>query len=385
MTLDETVACIGAGHAGVQLAESLRTEGFAGRIVLIDEQEHLPYSRPPLSKEFMTGTEMAPLPLKGASWYAAHDVTLHTGTRATSIDRERRRVHLEDGSALGWNHLVLAQGARARTLDVPGSTLAGIHTLRTLNDAKGLRAPLARSNRVVVVGAGFIGLEFACAARATGLDVTVVDPAGRALARSVSSVTAAALVSRLEAAGTHFSFETSVLAFQGEDHVRRVLTSNGDLDADLVVIGIGVVPRDELAHEAGLEVDGGIVVDSALLTSDPNITAVGDLAVSSSTGARTECVQNAADQARYVAQRIVGKTAEQYAHVPRFWSHLGPNRLQIVGTWTGSDNSELAGNPDGAFSIRHYRGSSLIAVESVNQPREHMQARKALESRLSVA
>lgn len=307
-----------------------------------------------------------------------------SGTRAFAIDRARRELTLSDGRVVPWTHLVLATGAAARRLTVPGSELGGIHELRSSDDAAQLRAALESARRAVVVGAGFIGLEFAAVAAPMGVDVVVLEQADRALARAVGRIMADHLVERLTNAGAKFHFGTAVERFEGDDGaVSRVVTSHGVVDADLVVVGIGAEPRDELARACGLEVQHGVVVDAYLRSTDAAIYAVGDVALQTIDGSllRFECVQNAADQGAYVAQHILGLSDLTYAQVPRFWSHQGEARLQIAGLARPEDEERCEeGTGTGSFSVHRYRAERLVAVESLNQPREHMLARKKLSA-----
>lgn len=378
----QCVVIVGGGHAGVQVAESLRAGGYAGRVVLVEGESQHPYQRPPLSKEYLAGTEGDALPLRAESFFSTRGIEILSGTHAVAIDRNERRLTLSDGAVLPWTHLVLATGAAARHLAVPGSDLDGIHELRTLDDAARLRSVLGAGRRAVVVGAGFIGLEFAAVASGMDLDVTVVEQADRALARAVGPTMAEHLVARLADAGVRFTFGAGVERFEGDTGaVSRVVTTHGVFEADLVVVGIGAQPRDELARACNLEVGGGVVVDAHLRSTDPEIYAAGDVALQTVDGSslRLECVQNAADQGKYVAEHILGLSDLPYLQVPRFWSHQGAARLQIAGLAL-PDDEEVCEEPttSGSFSVRRYRDGRLVAVESMNQPREHMLARKQL-------
>ena len=360
----------------------MRASGFTGRVVLVESESQRPYQRPPLSKEYLAGTEPSAAPLRAESFFASRDIEVVSGVRAVAVDRDRRQLSLSDESVVPFTHLVLATGADARRLTVPGSDLERIHELRTLDDATQLRRALGTSRRAVVVGAGFIGLEFAAVAAQMGIEVTVVEQAERALGRAVGQIMADHLVGCLAGAGVRFAFGTGVERFEGESHVvSRVVTSQGAIDTDLVVVGIGVEPRDELARACGLEVRGGVVVDAHLRTTDPAIYAVGDVALQNIGGSflRLECVQNATDQGTYVARHILGLSEHPYAHVPRFWSHQAQARLQIAGlALPGDDERCDEATESGSFSVRRYREGRLVAVESLNQPREHMLARKQL-------
>ncbi|MES2632369.1 MAG: FAD-dependent oxidoreductase [Pseudomonadota bacterium] len=376
---------VGTGQGGFQAAVSLRDENFPGPITLIGDEPGLPYQRPPLSKSFLLGqAQPGQIELRGADFYGVKNIQVMSSQRVTRIDRAARRVTLASGSSMPYAHLVLATGARARMPRIPGAELAGIVSLRTFADAQALVAQLQPGCRVVIVGAGFIGLEVAVVAREKGLDVRVLEFTDRVLQRAVSALSGDFLAQALVDRGVQFSFNTGAVGYTGsEGRVTGVTTSRGEtVSADLVVIGIGVEPNVELARDAGLDVQDGIVVDERLRTSDPHIFAIGDCASFpasySDTLLRLESVQNCVDQARCVAARIAGKD-ESYAKVPWFWSDQGGNRLQIAGVARAGDDAVLRGDPAaGRFSVFRFRAGRLTAVESINSAGDHMAARKLL-------
>lgn len=303
------------------------------------------------------------------------------------IDRAGRRVVLASGEALAYDHLVLALGARNRALPVPGAELDGVVQLRTLGDAEGLRRRLEGAREAVVVGAGFIGLEFAAVAAARGVAVTVVEATDRPMARSLSPEMSAFFRNAHERQDVRFVFGATVVRVLGADRrATGVETADGQrFPADLVLVGIGVVPDAELAAEAGLAVADGIVVDERLATGDPAISAIGDCArhpcrfAAGGGPVRIESVQNAVDQARCVAVRLAGRSAEPYGAMPRFWSDQGALKLQIAGLATPHDRAVARGDPaQGAFSVFCFRGGRLVGVESANRPLDHVLARKLL-------
>lgn len=387
----DNVVIVGNGQAGIQLVESLRTEGHTGPITVVGEEEHLPYQRPPLSKDFMAaGHAPQPLPLRAERFFAENDVDSRLGASVTAVDRESRTVILADGSRLGYSTLVLATGAANRDLDIPGSKLSGIHGLRTLSDARTIHAGLDLATSVVVIGAGFIGMEFAAAARQRGLDVTVLEFADRPMARALTPAMSDYFAQAHQRAGVTIRFGEGIAAFTGQDgHVSGAVSTSGQTyPADLVLVGIGVMPRTELAAAAGLAVDNGIIVDAGMRTSDPAIFALGDCAsFPGRTGARIrlESTQNATDQARHTARCILG-SSEGYAALPWFWSQQGPLKLQIAGLSHPGDQTVLRGDPAAnRFSVFCYRNGDLAAVESVNSPGDHMAARRLLAQGLSVS
>jgi 3-phenylpropionate/trans-cinnamate dioxygenase ferredoxin reductase subunit len=379
------VAIIGAGQAGFQAAASLRDTGFAGRIVLIGDEPVLPYQRPPLSKSYLAGQSgVDDLWLRPAEFYAKQQIDLIYGDAVTAIDRGRRRLHFASGVEFSWDHLVLATGAGCRPLAVAGAGLDGVLALRTLADADALRQRLNEAREVVVVGAGFIGLEFAAIALASGAMVHIVEvtrqPMGRVVSERVSRFFTEAHIGW----GAEVALGTGVVRILGAGgRVNGVETTDGRrLPADLVLICIGVIPNAELARGAGLAVDDGIIVDEYLMTSDPAISAIGDCANFPTPFApvrvRLESVQNAVDQGRCVADRLAGRPAP-YQKIPWFWSDQGDLKLQIAGITIGHDTSVLRGEPaDRNFSVFCFRGGRLIGVESVNRTADHVVARRLL-------
>lgn len=386
MTAENTpgTVIIGGGQAGLQVAESLRAGDYDGAITIIADEAGEPYQRPPLSKDYLRGTgPTAALPLRGPRFAAEQRMDLRCGVTATQIDRRRRVVRLDTGEELPYGHLVLATGAANRRLSCPGSDLAGVHGLRTLADAERLGAELGTARRAVVVGAGFIGLEFAAVARARGVEVTVLEFASRPMGRALSPVMGEWFASAHAAAGIDLRLGEGIRRCDGTGRVERVVSTSGaSFAADLVVVGIGVVPATTLAEQAGLELDDGVVVDGAMRTSDPRILAVGDCAsfpsVHANARIRLESVQNATDQARHAAQTILG-TADEYRQLPWFWSQQGNWKLQIAGLHRSGDRTAVRGEPaTGKFSVFCFRDGRLAAVESVNHPADHMTARKLI-------
>lgn len=380
-----SVVIVGAGQAGYQVAASLRQEGFTGRVTLVGDEPGLPYQRPPLSKAYLLG-KIGPdtLLLRQEEFFGKQNIELVHG-RATAIDRLNRRVLLADGAALQYDHLVLATGAHNRPLPVPGAELKGVQGIKTKADADAL-APLARTARnVVVVGAGFIGLEFAAVAATLGANVHVLELGDRPMARAVSREMSAVFSAAHKQWGVHLDFHQGLAQIHGDNGaVCEVETADGrKLPAELVVFGIGVIPNTDLAAEAGLHIENGIRVDAELLTSDPQISALGDAACfpclhNEGLPTRLESVQNAVDQARCIAARLVGKPAP-YAALPWFWTEQGNLKLQIAGLGGGYDSSVILGDADaGQLSVLCFRGGRLVAVESCNRMGDHMAARKIL-------
>jgi 3-phenylpropionate/trans-cinnamate dioxygenase ferredoxin reductase subunit len=378
------VLIAGAGHAGFQLAVSLRQLGYEGRVCLVNDEAHLPYQRPPLSKAYLKG-EGRPdsLMFRPEKFYHDQHIEL-IADRAVSIDRPARKLLLASGAALDYAHLVLATGARNRLLDIPNANLADVRYLRILDESEALRLRIASARHVVVIGAGFIGLEFAATARAKGLEVDVIELGARVMARAVTAEISDYFQQRHTAAGIRIHLGVQATAIESDGtHVTGVSLSDGrHVPADLVVVGVGVLPNIELAAAAGLPVASGIIVDEQLLTSDPDISAIGDCALFASRrfggSLRLESVQNATDHARCVAARLTGD-ARSYDGQPWFWSDQGEDKLQIAGLTTGYDRVVVRGDPaQRSFSAFCYRDGQLVGVESVNRAADHVFGRKIL-------
>jgi len=379
-----TVVITGAGHAGFQVAASLRQHGFGERICLLNDEAHLPYQRPPLSKAYLKG-EGRPdsLMFRPDKFYRDQTIDL-IADRAVSIDRAARRLLLASGASLDYAHLVLATGARNRLLDIPNANLEAVRYLRTLDESEALRQRITSGQRVVVIGAGFIGLEFAATARAKGLEVDVIELGTRVMARAVTAEISEFFQGRHTATGMriHLGVQATSIESAGTTVTGVSLSDGRHLPADLVVVGVGVLPNIELAREAGLPVAAGIIVDEQLLTEDPDISAIGDCALFESPrfgGAlRLESVQNATDHARCVAARLTGD-AKTYDGQPWFWSDQGPDKLQIAGLTTGYDRVVVRGDrEEGSFSAFCYKAGKLVGVESINRAGDHVFGRKIL-------
>lgn len=386
------VVVIGAGHAGFHLAAALRQAGYGGGITLIGDEPELPYQRPPLSKAALeVEADMSTLLHRPADFYMRERIEILKGERAVAIDRERRQVRLASGGACGYGALVLATGARNRRLAVPGAACDGVVYLRTVAEARALQVRLKAARRLVVVGAGFIGLEVAAVARSRGLEVTVLEQERRVLSRAVSPIMSELVEAVHRDLGTRFVFGADVCRITGTEKVEGVETGKGGFwSADLVMVGIGAEPNAELAAAAGLRVLNGILVDQALGTSDPAIFAIGDCAVHPNPFAgdavRLESVQNATDQARLLARRLMGQEAEPYDAVPWFWSDQGPMKLQIAGLTARADHAVLqpGGGPASA-SVLCFRNGRFVGAESINRAGDHMAARQVLARGIPLA
>lgn len=384
MTGPRKIVIAGAGQAGFQAAASLRQAGFGGELFLVGDEPGLPYQRPPLSKAYLSGKLTRDgLRFRTEAFFNDNHIRVLDKTRVTRLDRPGKRIMLSASAALAYDHLILALGARNRPLAIIGSDLDNVFGLRTAADADRIRERLNDARQIVVVGAGFIGLEFAAVASALGKSVLVLESADRVMARAVS-VEMSQFFHHLYAQwGVQFAFGQQLNRIEGRNgQVIGIVTEQGlRAPADMVLHGIGALPNVELAMDAGLDTANGIKVDSQLVTSDPAISAIGDCvcwpAPFARSDIRLESVQNAADQGRAVAARIMGAT-KPYSAVPWFWSDQREIKLQIAGLSQGADRTIVLGDPN-SFSVFCFRERRLVAVESVNRAGDHMAARKLLE------
>jgi len=389
--VNERVVIAGAGHAAGQIVASLRQNKFAGQIVLVGDEPHLPYQRPPLSKKFLAGELAAErLYVKPASFYEDAKVELHLDTKISAIDRKAKCLNIEDGEDIAYDKLVLALGSRVRQLAVDGSDLRHVHYLRSIADVDGIRENLEPGRRLVVIGAGYIGLEVAAVAQQAGLDVTVIEMADRVMSRVVSAETSDFYQIEHTSQGVKFRLSAGVTALNGKKRVKSVTTSDGeDVPADFVVIGVGILPNTELATDAGLDVENGIVVDDHCQTSDPDIYAVGDCTVHPNSiygqQLRLESVHNALEQAKTASANLCGKDVS-YTQVPWFWSDQYDLKLQIAGLSEGYDEVVIRGNPaERSFSCLYLRDSRLIAIDAINAPRDFVQSKQLIANQAVIS
>ena len=387
---DFDLVVVGASYAGVGVIAAAREAGFAGRIALVGDEADLPYQRPPLSKGFLLGKAgLASLPLKAESFYTEAQVSFMAGRRAVALDRQARRIRLDDGSELGFGLLALTTGARAAALRCPGAELDGVVSLRSLDEARALSERLAAAQAIVIIGGGFIGLEVASAAVTLGKQVTVIEAGPRLIGHAVAPEISAFVQRLHEARGVTVKFATKVERIEGKaGRVTAVICADGSrLPCDLVLAAVGAVPNTELAAVAGLSVEDGIVVDDLCRSSDPAIFAAGDCTSHPNVFARRRLrlssVQNAHDQGRVAGNAIAGRL-EPYKAVPWFWSDQYDVKLQMVGLATGSGPAILRGSmEEGRFSLFRYDSDRLTAIESINRPADHMMGRRLITAGLS--
>lgn len=376
------ITIVGAGQAGAQCVQTLRQSGYDGPLTLIGNEPHLPYQRPPLSKKFLTfDTDEERLLLRPASMYADLNVDVKVGATVTRIDPAHHTIRLRDGSDHPYAKLLIATGMRPRALSIPGVDLPGVVMLRSLMDANLIRSHLTPGKKAIVIGGGYIGLEVAAVARGLGLDVTVLEAAERVLGRVVAPDVSAFFTKLHRSRGVDLKVATGVTAIVGETRAEAVrLVDGSEIQADIVLVSIGAVPETTLAESAGLSVRDGILVDGEARTSAPDVYAAGDCARFESgrygRSIRLESVQNAIDQAKTAALSMLGQTPA-YDPVPWFWSDQYEIKLQIVGLSHGYDTIHIDGDPEnGPFSVAYVGDGKLLAVDSINHPRRHMQARK---------
>ncbi len=385
----EKLVIIGAGQAGSQAVQSLRAEGFDGPITMIGDEAYPPYQRPPLSKAYLLSNFERPrLFLKADSYYPDAGCELILNTGVSAIHRAERQVELSDGRKLAYDKLLLATGARVRRLRCPGANLPGVHYLKTIADVDGLQAEFTAGKRIAIVGGGYIGLEVAAVGAKRGLDVTVFEAMDRLMARAVSPDLSAFYAAEHEKAGVKLMLKTGVEAIEGADHVTGIVAGGKSYPCDLVLVGIGVIPCQELAEAAGLACSDGIVVDRNARTADPHIWAAGDC--TRHTGReglelRLECVQNAIDQAKHAAYSIVGRP-KTYSEVPWFWSDQYDLKLQIAGLARPTDTLVRRGDPSSRkFAVFHLRDGVVAAVEAVNAAPEYMIGKKLVAEGKTIA
>lgn len=387
------VVIVGACQAGFQVACSLRSAGYAEPITLLGAESHAPYQRPPLSKAFLKDAgNISDLFFRQLTFYADQQIAFVGSSSVSDIDLKQRVANTTGGASYKFDQLVLATGARARKLPIPGGDLDAVVTLRSLDDAMALQARLLAATHIVIIGGGFIGLEVAATAASLGRHVTILEERGRLMGRAVAPAISEFFLQNHRAKGIAIHLNSRAASIEHIDG-RVVAVHTGDcqrIPADLVVVGVGVEPRQELAAAAGLAADRGIVVDDCGRTSVDGIYAAGDNTrhphpFGAADTSVIESVQNAVDQAKSVAGAILGQRIPHGA-VPWFWSDQGDIKLQIAGLSGAGDEVVMRGNPDeGRFSALHFRQDRLVAVDSVNSPADHIAARKLIAQRVRIS
>ena len=387
----EKLVVIGGGQAAIQCITSLRKEGYSGSITLVGDESHLPYQRPPLSKDFLLD-EYKPerVSLKKKEFYEENKVDLILGKRAESIDTNLKEIILSDKNKIYYDQLIIATGSRVRKLNVPGSDKKGLYYLRDLDDASALKQRLKENKKMVIVGAGYIGLEVASVAASLGVEVTVIEMANRVMNRTVDPIISSYYQKLHESHGVKIHLDNGLKEFEGDASVTAVLCSDGlRLEADLVVIGAGVLPNQEIAIKAGLECNNGIMVNEFGETSNEHVFACGDCTNhpnrSLNTRLRLESVHNAMEQSKTVANTIMGNR-KPYDQVPWFWSDQYDHKLQLVGISGEHDETIMRGSEsEQKFLLFYLKNSELIAVNAINSSKEFLICRKLVANKVKIS
>ena len=386
----EHLVIVGAGQSAIQCITSLRKEDYPGLITLVGEEEHLPYQRPPLSKGFLEDTvSNERLYFKKLEFFVENKVQLKLGTKAEEIDIENNNIHLSDNTKLSFDKLVFATGSSVRKLDFPGKDLNSIHYLRGLDDALSIKKDLQTRQNIVVVGAGYIGLEVAAIAAKQNKSVTVIEMADRVMNRTVDPQISDYYLNLHQKNGVTFKFNTSLKEIIGTNNPEKVVCSDGsEVAADMVVIGAGIMPNVELAENAGLSCDNGIVVNEFGKTDHANIYACGDCTNHPNKllnkKIRLESVHNAMEQSKTVASSIINKSIE-YNQIPWFWSDQYDHKLQIVGLSGEHDKVIMRGDmSDAKFMLLYTKDEKLIAVDAVNNSKEFLICKKLVANKVTI-
>jgi 3-phenylpropionate/trans-cinnamate dioxygenase ferredoxin reductase subunit len=382
---EQTCVIVGASHAGTQLALSLRQGGWKGRIVLAGDEPVKPYQRPPLSKDVLSGAKsLEQIPIRPPSVFENAGIEFMLGRRVESIDRARKTLYMDDGKTQGYDKLALTLGAYPSTIPLTGTDKYGVHYLRKLADVEQIRPFIREGKSAVIIGGGYIGLEAGAVLRQTGMTVTVLEALPRVLQRVTAPVVSTFYQRLHDEEGLWIVTGALVTSIEGEDQVERVHCADGsEIDADLVIIAVGVLPNTKLAARAGLDVEDGILVDEFARTSDPDIVAAGDCTRHFNPiykrRVRLESIQNAMEQAKTAAETLNGDPKPYHA-LPWFWSEQYDVKLQIAGLSQGYDNVVLRGDPETgrSFAVFYFQGDRLLAVDAINRPGEFMMGKKLL-------
>jgi len=386
----ENLVVIGAGQSAIQCITSLKKEGYEGSITLVGEEEHLPYQRPPLSKGFLDDSiNKERLYFKKLDFFTENKIQLKLGISATSVDIENNLVNLSDEDKLHFDKLVFATGSRVRLLDFPGNDLDNIHYLRGLDDAENIKKGLEKSKHLVVIGAGYIGLEVAAIASEKGVKVSIVEMADRVMSRTVDPQISDYYLDLHQNNGVKFKFNTSLEEIKGQGQVESVVCSDGtSINTDMVIIGAGVIPNTEIAQNSGVSCENGILVDEFGRTNFKNVFACGDCTSHPNKllnmQLRLESVHNAMEQSKAVAMSVLDKPAE-YSQIPWFWSDQYDHKLQIVGISGSHDTVTMRGSADASkFMLFYTRGEELVAVDAVNNPKDFLICRKLVANKVKI-
>ena len=384
MSNSQSAVIIGGSHAAVQLVISLRQNGWEGQITVVSEEPHMPYHRPPLSKAYLAGdSSEEQLALRAPAAYEKLDVNFMLGVSVTRIDTQAYKLELDNNQTLPFSKLALCTGARARPLPIPGADLQGVHYLRTMDDVGGIQQSAASAKTAVIIGGGYIGLETAASLRKLGIAVTILETESRLLKRAASETTSEFYLRLHQQHGTDIRCNTMATAIEGDAAVTGVVCGDGNkISADMVIIGIGVIPNTELACDAGLDVDNGVLVNEFAQTSHRDIVAAGDCTNHPNpmlkTRLRLESVPNATEQAKAAAASICG-IEKQYAELPWFWSDQYDVKLQIAGMNQGYTDAVIRGDSgSSSFSVFYLKDNLILAADCINRPKDFMLAKKLI-------
>ena len=387
----KNLVIVGGGQSAAQCVLTLKRNDFKNKITLISEEKHIPYQRPPLSKEYLSDeVTLERVYMKSKEFYDQNNVEIISSTKVISIDRNKKSLTLSNTENLQYENLVLATGSRVRKLEVEGSHLSNINYLRTIEEADQLKKYFKLGKKLVVIGAGYIGLEVAAAAIKKGLGVTVIEMDDRVMKRTVDPIISKYFDSLHRSKGAEIILNAALERFEGRKEVEKVICSNGKiLEADGVVVGVGIIPNQEIAKSAGLKCNNGIVVDKFGRTEDPFIFACGDCTnhpnPSLNKNLRLESVHNALEQAKTVAFSLIGKP-EKYDQIPWFWSDQYEEKLQIVGLSGDHDEIVTRGSmAEGNFMLFFLKKGELIAINSVNNPKEFLISKKLVANKLKIS
>ncbi len=381
---------LGAGHAAGQAAASLRQEGYDGEIVIIGDEPYIPYQRPPLSKAYLSGeVDLDRVYLRPGKFYEDKGITLKLGVRAERIDPAAKTVTTDAGETIAYEKLLITTGGRPRRLTIPGSDLGGIHYLRTIADVDGIRSEMAPGKRLVIVGGGYIGLEVASVAVKAGLEVHVLEMEARILQRVTTPEMSAYYHNLHESRGVHIHTSTAVTGFSGTGRVAAVDCGEQSFPADLVIVGIGIIPNVEIAAAAGIACDNGVLVDEGCRTSAADIYAAGDCTNHPNPllnrRLRLESVPNAMEQARVAVANMCGGD-KRYASIPWFWSDQYELKLQMVGFSGDGDTQVLRGSmAANQFAIFYLKAGAVVAADAVNSPKEFMVCKQLIGKQVDPA
>ena len=380
---------IGCGQAGGQAAASLRQEKYEGPITMIGQEPYIPYQRPPLTKQYLSGEqEKEKLSLRQESFYSEKEINLMLETSVLSLDPHKKELQLEKGETVTYDKLLIATGGRPRKLEVDGHTLKGIHYLRNIDDVDAIKTQMSISQNLVIVGGGYIGLEVASVAIKKGLTVSVLEMESRILERVTTEEMSAFYHQLHTDEGVNILTSTQAKAFKGSETVGSVVCGDHEIPADLVIVGIGILPNTEMAEAAGLETNNGLVVDEHCRTSNEHIFAAGDCTNHPNPilnrRLRLESVPNAMEQGRVAASNMLGGS-KSYASMPWFWSDQYEHKLQMVGFSKDSDQSIVRGDMESkSFTVFYLKDDSIIAADSVNNPKEFMASKQLVGKKASI-